>query len=661
MSKDLLFLSFGLLSWGWLSETWSAAFALLFAVVVSKYSPWRWQMSSRQFYLCADLSALLVILLLIDVYILQPSSRPIFVLLKWFPVVFAPALFAQLFSSNQKLPLAALFYSLRKQQAEHPEESGFKLPYTALYNRESTVIRLLKEIDFVQPYAALTVLSAGAANVQSPAYFIIAVMMFTGILWSARPKHGPTLLWLLVIGLAVVVSYFGYHGLSRLNAVVEEKSVKWLSGWQTDPFKSQTSIGDIGELKLSDNIEFRVKADSPLLLHQASYDIYLGRNWVASKRVFTAENPVFPAGNSKLKQLEILQQLNPETVLALPDGTVRITGLDDAYLQYTEFSSVKASLPPRFAHYRVFYTGQRIGAPGKQDLQIPRQHLDWLQQFSNELKLTGERPEAVAERVKIYFQHNFFYSLYLGEETDADLALREFMLKRKAGHCEYFAAATVLLLRQAGIPARLATGYAVDEYDSRQGLYIVRSRHAHAWAIAYINGVWRAVDSTPSQWLSMENEHAGLWQPFTDMWSNYLFHFRQWQLMQTQQQNAELGLLAALLLTIYLGWRIYSVKKKLYRSVQPAKNPELKPACQGLDSEFYLIEQCLQNTAQARQHHETIQQWIRRLQIPALNELYQLHYRLRFDPIGLSTGQRQLLQQQTLEWLSDFKNNTVKH
>jgi hypothetical protein len=657
MNKDLLFLSFGLLSWGWLSETWPAAFALLFTLAVSQYSPWRWLMNSRQFYRCADLSALLVILLLIDVYILQPSSRPIFVLLKWFPVLFAPALFAQLFSSNQKLPLAALFYSLRKRQAEQPEETDFKLPYKALYNRESSVIRLIREIDFVQPYAALTVLSAGAANVQSSAYFIIAVTLFTGILWSIRPKHGAVLLWLLSIGLAVAVSYFGYQGLSRLNTLVEEKSLQWLGGWQSDPFKSQTSIGDIGELKLSDKIEFRLKADNPLLLHQASYDIYLGQNWAASKRVFTAENPVFPAENSGLKQLEILQQLNPEAVLALPDGTVKITGLEDAYLQFTELGSVKASLPPRFARYQAFYTGQRTGMPGKHDLQIPRQHLDWLQQFSGELKLAEQPPEAAAERIKTYFRHNFFYSLYLGAETDPDLALREFMLKRKAGHCEYFAAATVLLLRQAGIPARLANGYSVDEYDSRQGLYIVRSRHAHAWAIAYINGVWRAVDSTPSQWLAMEEERASLWQPLTDSWSNYLFHFRQWQLQQTQQQNTELGLSAALLLTIYLAWRIYSAKQKLYRNIQPEQSIELKPATQGLDSEFYLIEQCLQNTAQARQPNESIRQWVERLQIPALNELYKLHYQLRFDPIGLSIEQRQLLQRQATEWANDYQNN----
>ncbi|MBL6986365.1 MAG: transglutaminase domain-containing protein [Methylobacter sp.] len=653
MNKDLLLLSFSLLSWGWLSQTWPAAWALVLAIVTSKYSTWRWQINSHQFYRCGDLSVLLMILLLVDVYILQPTDQPIFILLKWLPVVFAPALFAQLFSSRQKLPLGALFYSLRKQ----PEKTGktdSKLPYVALYNRESGVIRLLKEIDFTLPYAGLTVLSAGAANVQSTAYFITAVTLFTGILWSVRPKHSSVPIWLLSIALAIAVSHFGHQGLNRLHALVEEKSVEWLSESYTDPFKSQTSIGDVGKLKLSDKIEFRLKADKPILLHQASYDIYLGHNWMASKRLFSSKNPAID--NGKLKHLEILQQFNKETILALPDGTVKITGLGDAYLQYTELGAVKAILSPRFSRYHVFYSNQRTDAPGKYDLQIPKQHLDWLQQFSDELQLSEQRPEAIAARIKSNFQRNFFYSLYLGKEMDADQALRDFMLKRKAGHCEYFAAATVLLLRQAGVPARLANGYSVDEYDERLGLYIVRSRHAHAWALAYINGVWQAVDSTPSQWLAMETKHAGLWQPLTDWWSNCVFQFRQWQLQQTDRQNAELGLFAALLLTLYLLWRIYSAKRKLSRKVQQ-ETTAFKPAYQGLDSEFYLIEQGLQQTAQARRTNESIQQWVQRLQLPALIHLHQLHYRLRFDPLGLPAEQRLQLQQLTRAWLDEFKSH----
>ena len=356
-----------------------------------------------------------------------------------------------------------------------------------------------------------------------------------------------------------------------------------------------------------------------------------------------------------------MQQFDRQTLLALPDGTVNITGLGDAYLQYTEFGSVKASLSPGFARYQVFYNGNRTGTPGKYDLQIPNQHLDWIRQFNNDLKLADQPPEIIAERIKTFFQQHFYYSLYLGTETDPDQAIRAFMLNRKAGHCEYFAAATVFLLRQAGVPARYANGYSVDEFDIGQGLYVVRSRHAHAWAIAYINGAWQAIDSTPSQWLVMESEHASIWQPLFDGWSNCLFRFRQWQLQQTGHQNAKLGLFSVFLLSIYLVWRIYSAKQKLKRNVQQAEKSEPEPVYKGMDSEFYLIEQSLQHTDQARQDNESIMQWAECLQLPSLNQIYKLHYQLRFDPMGLSNEQRLQLQQQVKAWVDNLRNSSIRH
>ncbi|MGZ5051603.1 MAG: transglutaminase domain-containing protein [Methylobacter sp.] len=643
MNPELLLLSFGLLSWGWLSQTWPWALGLLFGVAVAEYGNWRLSISAIQFYRCTDLSALLVLMLLADVYVLQPVEQPIYVLLKWLPVLLAPALFAQLFSYNRKLPLASLFYSLRRRQSDNLS------PYNSLYKRESDVVRLLREIDFIQPYAALTVLSAGAANVRTPAYFIVSATLFAGILRLARPKHAPLPAWLLTVALAIVAGYLGSHGLKQLNDAVEQHIVGWLGNTQTDAFKSFTAIGDIGELKLSNNIEFRVKADGPLLLHQASYDLFYGQQWSASKPQLMPE-PTSRPGEGTIQQLEILQQFErASAVLPLPDGTVNITGLADASLQYTGLGAVIVRQPERFARYRVFYTGRRTGAPSQYDLQVPKQHQDWLRQFSDELQLENQHPFIVAERIKKHFQRNFFYSAYLGRETDADLALKDFMLNRKAGHCEYFAAATVLLLRQAGIPARLANGYAVSEYDSEQDLYIVRSRHAHAWASAYINGIWQTVDSTPAHWLALESERASQWQSLGDWWSNNLFYFRQWQLRQSPEQTVTLELLGALLLALYLIWRFFPTQQQRSHE-KPATAPDFRP---GLDSEFYLIEQRLQNTAQARRAHESMQQWVARLQHPALEQLYKLHYRLRFDPLGLTAEQRQRLRQ-ARKWADDF-------
>jgi hypothetical protein len=314
--------------------------------------------------------------------------------------------------------------------------------------------------------------------------------------------------------------------------------------------------------------------------------------------------------------------------------------------------AVKASLPPQFAHYQVFYDGRREGSPSRFDRQLPKQHLDWLKSYADKMRLSDQPPATVAKAIEQYFRQNFFYSLYLGKETDADQALRNFMLERHAGHCEYFAAATVLLLRYAGIPARLANGYSVSEYDGRQHLYLVRRRHAHAWAIAYIDGLWRPVDSTPSQWLAMEQDNAGFWQPVSDFFSNALFYFRQWQLEQHEADKLALALTTAALLIAYLFWRFIGAgqRKEKTAMIQPA-------ILQGQDSEFYLIEQALQNTPNARLPNESMQQWVKRLDEPELTDIYRLHYRFRFDPLGLSQQQIEALRTLALAYMAKIPKN----
>lgn len=628
MNKNLIFLTFSLASWGWLLHSPWVAAGLWFTLVTVQSSSWRWHINPKQIHRWGDVSTLLVLMVLITVYLIQPTDQPMFVLLKCLPVLLAPVLLAQLLSQQEQIPLSTLFYTLRRKHRS-----------------------IDKGIDFQLPYSAIVILSAGAANVQTAYYFILTTLFFIGILWTVRPKQSHVYWWLPIIALAVALSYFGQKGLRQLHNIIEQKSIQWLSEWGSDPFKNQTSIGDIGELKLSSRIEFRLKADGQILLHQASYDRYLGQAWIASKRIFTEDKFQSPNHKQPLKRLDILQHELNNTVLALPDGTVKITGLNDVPLQSTELGTVKIDIPSRTANYQVFYTGKRIGTPSRYDLQIPPQHSDWLQNVSHDLKLAGLAPKVTADRIKDYFQQHFFYTLYLGNQTDPDQALRDFMLKRKAGHCEYFAAATVLLLRQNGIPARLATGYSVSEYLPEQDLYLVRRRDAHAWAIAYLNGIWQPVDSTPSQWQSLEADNAnGLWQTLSDLWSNSIFRLQQWQI--TENQRLALKCLGLFILVLYLATRLFKRKRLAYSSLQI---DDIKPIRTGLDSEFYQLEQHLQNTPQARFDNESLQHWVERLDSPELIRLCQLHYQLRFDPNGLSVEQRAWLREQVKQWLKSIQ------
>jgi hypothetical protein len=230
--------------------------------------------------------------------------------------------------------------------------------------------------------------------------------------------------------------------------------------------------------------------------------------------------------------------------------------------------------------------------------------------------------------------------------------LAAFLLKNRSGHCEYFATATTLLLRQAGIPARYAVGYSVQERRGRQ--WIVRERHAHAWCLAWINGAWREVDTTPAGWSEIETARATLWEWISDAWSWIRFAIGEWRWGQGGWKQYLVWLTIPLLLLA--GWRLLT--RKQWKRTQHAE--ATRPAPQrwpGLDSEFYRVERKLAEQGLARRPSETLSAWLSRIDhtasagVSELQHLLTAHYRLRFDPIGLTPQERDALRHAVGRWL----------
>ncbi|MDO5087971.1 MAG: transglutaminase-like domain-containing protein, partial [Comamonadaceae bacterium] len=73
----------------------------------------------------------------------------------------------------------------------------------------------------------------------------------------------------------------------------------------------------------------------------------------------------------------------------------------------------------------------------------------------------------------------------------------EFWFDTKAGFCEHIASAFVVLMRAAGVPARVVTGYQGGELNALDGYWTVRNADAHAWAEVWLDGRgWTRVDPT---------------------------------------------------------------------------------------------------------------------------------------------------------------------
>lgn len=107
-----------------------------------------------------------------------------------------------------------------------------------------------------------------------------------------------------------------------------------------------------------------------------------------------------------------------------------------------------------------------------------------------------------AAAVSRYFQRNGKYSLDPPQPPPGVDPIAHFLRNRHPAHCEYYATATVAILRSAGISSRYVTGYIVSELDeTTDNTWLARNQHAHAWVEAYDEEAqrWFAVESTPGR------------------------------------------------------------------------------------------------------------------------------------------------------------------
>ncbi len=119
-----------------------------------------------------------------------------------------------------------------------------------------------------------------------------------------------------------------------------------------------------------------------------------------------------------------------------------------------------------------------------------------------ELGLAGaDGARQKAERIREYFQQNFTYTLDRVNRPRKSDPIVYFLESKHPAHCEYFATASSMLLRRAGVPTRYVTGYVADEDSGEDDYWIARNSDAHAWVEAYddLSQTWFPVESTPGR------------------------------------------------------------------------------------------------------------------------------------------------------------------
>ena len=103
--------------------------------------------------------------------------------------------------------------------------------------------------------------------------------------------------------------------------------------------------------------------------------------------------------------------------------------------------------------------------------------------------------DAVIAAALALFHRDFTYTLTppeLGRDS-----VDEFLFSTQQGYCEHFSSAFTFLMRAAGIPARVVTGYQGGYFNGVGNYYVVRQSDAHAWSEVWLEGRgWVRVDPT---------------------------------------------------------------------------------------------------------------------------------------------------------------------
>lgn len=305
-------------------------------------------------------------------------------------------------------------------------------------------------------------------------------------------------------------------------------------------FSEKVDLGAIGSIKLDPSVVMRVElpemtSNQPerLYLRGAAYDRYTGSSWSNSfthrrllvempVRTFKArvgiEGGTAPQQSPILRQDILLEPLDTPVLFGAPviesiTGellSVQADTMGALYLPYPSGARTQYSVASRvnhlLPHERMVPSNQYPDAIWKRYLQLPTLNPE-VMELTRQIVQNVNTPHERVTAIKQHLLQNYRYRLDVGSAVSAR-PLEEFLFQRKTGYCEHYATAMVIMLRIAGIPARLVTGFLATEWNDFGNYFTVRQQDAHAWVEVFfpLSG-WITVDPTPAAGAAP----SGLW------------------------------------------------------------------------------------------------------------------------------------------------------
>ncbi|MFO0551422.1 MAG: DUF3488 and transglutaminase-like domain-containing protein [Polyangiaceae bacterium] len=342
---------------------------------------------------------------------------------------------------------------------------------------------------------------------------------------------------------AALFVFFPRVGLSLLLVDGEHKG-RWIG------FSDKVDLGQVGTLRENRTPALRIRIPNQknpserlaLYLRGTALDHYDGRSWSHSddqRRPDPTGAAYVPIESGHVEHnvpgsptMRIELETFEPPVLFFPNETTAIQFVSPSIALASQHpyairgpeGELRYHADERGVSYDVFqdsggptFTKRLDASERERYLALPDDLPARVGELGAEWARDANTPIERAQAIEKHLREDFSYSL-AGPSTKSDQPIDHFLFESKTGHCEFFATAMAVMLRKAGIPARLVTGYYGAEYNRYGEYYQVRQGDAHAWVEAYIDGKgWLTFDPTPAAGSMPRNTLSQPWRTIADL------------------------------------------------------------------------------------------------------------------------------------------------
>jgi len=278
--------------------------------------------------------------------------------------------------------------------------------------------------------------------------------------------------------------------------------------------KDGFGISDIARSSaLGDRIVMYVKTSHPIYLRGKLYDRFEGDRWSRSDESVTRAtldsgylrlSPPASAGTPVTQTVNVVADLGTSLYASPGARQIRFPGpllyqhgdgTFDVPRPLQAQTSYSIDAEPRIIADRYAVDGS---VPDARYLQIDAKISERVKELAESVTANATDSWGKALALERYLREHYAYSYETIVPYQGRTPIDWFLFEHRRGHCEFFASAMAVMLREVGIPSRLANGYSLGERNPLTGFHEVRALDGHAWVEGWLaDRGWVMLEPTP--------------------------------------------------------------------------------------------------------------------------------------------------------------------